>query len=115
MSAVPPEADKPLQRSEMTQRAHKAAVSRCNKPQLYSITSSARVSSIGGKVRPSTLAVFRLTTSTNFVGSCTGRSAGLRPLRILSMNVAASRRAPIGRRNTTSNLPPSRNPHWVQS
>ena len=34
----------------------------------YSITSSARASSIGGMVRPSALAVLRLMTRSNFVG-----------------------------------------------
>ena len=37
-------------------------VSRCSKT-LYSITSSARASNVGGMVRPSVLAVFRLMTS----------------------------------------------------
>ena len=37
----------------------------------------------GGTVRPSALAVLRLTTSSNVVGCSTGRSAGLVPLRIL--------------------------------
>jgi hypothetical protein len=46
----------------------------------YSITSSVRASSIGGTSRPSALAVLRLTTSSNLVGCCTGRSAGLVPL-----------------------------------
>src|SRR5438876_9254744 len=50
----------------------------------YWITSSARPSSDGGIVRPRALAVLRLTTSSNFVGRSTGRSAGLAPLRILS-------------------------------
>ena len=50
----------------------------------YSITSSARTSNDGGTVRPSSLAVFMLITSSNLVGCSTGRSAGLVPLRILS-------------------------------
>src|SRR5262249_12609567 len=41
---------------------------------LYSITSSARASSVGETVRPSVLAVCRLMTSSNLVGACTGRS-----------------------------------------
>ena len=49
----------------------------------YSITSSAVASSLSGTVRPSALAVLRLTTSSNVVGCWTGRSAGLVPLRIL--------------------------------
>src|SRR5258708_28269745 len=52
--------------------------------ELYSITSSARTSSVGGTVRPSALAVFMLITSSNLVGCSTGRSAGLVPLRLLS-------------------------------
>jgi len=44
------------------------------------ITSSARASSEGGTVSPSVLAVSTLITSSNLVGCCTGRSAGLTPL-----------------------------------
>src|SRR6516164_8486347 len=50
----------------------------------YSITSSARASSVGGTSRPSAFAVVRLTTSSNLVGCSTGRSAGFAPRRILS-------------------------------
>src|SRR5262245_23573368 len=48
----------------------------------YSITSSARASSVGGTVRPSALAVLRLMISSTFVDCWTGRSAGFSPLRI---------------------------------
>src|SRR5262249_10316874 len=48
----------------------------------YSLTSSARARIDGGTVRPSALAVLRLTTSSNLVGGSTGKSAGLAPLRI---------------------------------
>ena len=51
---------------------------------LYSITSSARASSVGGIVRPSAFAVLRLMTSSKVVACCTGRSAGFSPLRILA-------------------------------
>ena len=51
----------------------------------YSITSSARSSTVGGTVIPSALAVLRLMINKNLVGKATGRSAGLAPLRILSM------------------------------
>ena len=44
----------------------------------------ARASNSGGIVSPICLAVFRLITSSNFVGCSTGRSAGLAPFRILS-------------------------------
>src|SRR5262249_59888466 len=51
---------------------------------LYSITSSARTSSVDGTLRPSALAVLRLMTSSNLVGCSTGSSEGFAPLRILS-------------------------------
>src|SRR5262249_49329141 len=44
-------------------------------PVYHSITSSARASTDGGMVRPRALAVLRLITSSNLVGSWTGRSA----------------------------------------
>ena len=50
----------------------------------YSITSSARASSVGGTSRPMALAVLRLMTSSNLIGCSTGRSYGFAPLRILS-------------------------------
>ena len=49
----------------------------------YSITSSAWTNSNCGTVRPSALAVFRLITSSSFVGSWTGRSAGFAPASIV--------------------------------
>src|SRR5262245_23861814 len=52
--------------------------------RLYSITSSARVSTDEGIVRPIAFAVLRLTTNSYLVGVCTGRSAGLSPLRMRS-------------------------------
>ncbi len=57
----------------------------------YSITSSARASTVAGRSRPSALATFKLMTSSNLVGCSTGRSAGLAPLKILSTKVAARR------------------------
>jgi hypothetical protein len=42
-------------------------------------------------VRPRALAVFKLTTRSNFVGCSIGRSAGFAPFRILSTWVAARR------------------------
>jgi hypothetical protein len=50
----------------------------------YWITSSARIVSEGGMVRPSALAARRLTTRRYFRGCSIGNSAGLAPLRILS-------------------------------
>src|SRR5258708_10941271 len=49
----------------------------------HSITSLASASSVGGTVRPSAFAVLRLMTSSNFVGSSTGRPDGFARLRIL--------------------------------
>src|SRR5215831_5717506 len=56
----------------------------CSKPRPYSITSSARASSVAGTVRLSAFAVLRLITSSYLVGACTGRSAGFSPLRMRS-------------------------------
>jgi hypothetical protein len=50
-------------------------VSNRSKAALYSITSSARASSVGGTSRPSACAVFKLITTSYLVGACTGRSA----------------------------------------
>jgi len=52
--------------------------------RTYSITSSARVSSVGGSVRPKALAVVKLTIKSNLVGCATGISPGLVPRKILS-------------------------------
>ena len=57
----------------------------CSSPApTYWITSSARSRSVGGKVIPSTWAVFRLRTSSNLVGCSTGRSAGFTPFKMRS-------------------------------
>src|SRR4030095_6796391 len=56
----------------------------------YSITSSARASSVGGISSPMRRAVLRLITSSNFVDWMTGKSAGLAPLR---MRTSANGRA----------------------
>src|SRR5947209_15697200 len=57
--------------------------------RTYSITSSARASSIGGTSRPSALAALRLITSSNLVGCSTANSPGFAPLRILSTYIAS--------------------------
>ena len=49
-------------------------------PPDHSITSSARASRLV-EWRPSAFAVLRLITSSNLVGCCTGKSAGLTPFR----------------------------------
>src|SRR5262249_16248940 len=60
-------------------------------PPHHSITSSAATSTPGGTVKPSVLAVLRLTTVSYLVGVCTGRSAGLTPRRMRSTYDAACR------------------------
>src|SRR5262249_40136536 len=50
-------------------------------PLHHSITQSARASSIGGRSRPTILAVWALMTSSNLLDRTPGRSAGLAPLR----------------------------------
>src|SRR6516164_11302668 len=70
----------------------RAAEQRDELASLYSITSSARASRVGGTSRPSALAVARLITSSTLVGNSTGRSAGLEPFRILSTKYAARRK-----------------------
>src|SRR5262245_5185249 len=52
--------------------------------RTHSITSSARASRVGGTLRPSAFAVFRLIVNSNLMGCCTGRSLGLSPLRMRS-------------------------------
>src|SRR5215475_6747360 len=59
----------------------------------YSITSSARASSVGGISRPSAFAVLRLITNWNLVGCTTGISAGLVPLRMRPTLIPALRYA----------------------
>src|SRR6266699_2455522 len=57
----------------------------------HSITSSAARRMPSGTSIPSALAVLRLTMNLNLVGSCTGRSPGLAPLRMRSTYKGASR------------------------
>jgi hypothetical protein len=57
-------------------------VSNRSEASPYSITSSARASSMGGMSMPSVLAVCKLMTNSNLVGSWTGISAGFSPLRM---------------------------------
>ena len=60
----------------------KSALIRCRKLQRYSIALLVRAKRVGGTVMPSALAVLRLMARSNRVGSGTGNSAGLAPLRI---------------------------------
>ena len=52
--------------------------------RAYSITSSARASSVAGTVRPIAFAVVRLIASSYLVGVCTGNPAGFSPFRMRS-------------------------------
>jgi hypothetical protein len=54
---------------------------RGDSPPCYSITSSARASSVAGTSRPSKLVVLRFKINKSLEGKATGRSAGLAPLR----------------------------------
>jgi hypothetical protein len=53
-------------------------------PRAHSITSSTRASSDGGMSSSSAFAALRLSTNSNLVGICTGRSASFQPLRMRS-------------------------------
>src|SRR5262249_32307482 len=65
-------------------RGRRAAEQRDEVAALHSITSSPRATSVGGTVRPSARAVLRLITNRYLVGYCSGKSAGLSPLRMRS-------------------------------
>src|SRR5262245_11310926 len=58
---------------------------------VYSITSSARASRVGGTSRPRALAVLRFITISYLVGACTGKSAGMLPCKMRSTYPAARR------------------------
>jgi hypothetical protein len=60
-------------------------LSQSSKLIVYSITSSARASNMGGTVRPSALAVLSLMANANAIGCWTGRSAALASLRTRSL------------------------------
>src|SRR5262249_42053783 len=65
-------------------RRRRPAEQRHELAPLHSITSWTRACTVPGTVRPSALAVLRLTTKSNLVGCWTGRLAGFSPLRIRS-------------------------------
>jgi hypothetical protein len=79
-----PKATQLLRGSEMTRCAISVLMHR-DRRHLYSITSSARARSWVGNSSLSAFAALRLTTSSNFVGNCTGRPAGFSPRRMRSM------------------------------
>jgi hypothetical protein len=55
---------------------------------IHSMISSATDRNESGMVRPIVLAALRLTINSNRIGTSTGRSAGLAPLKILSISLA---------------------------
>lgn len=69
--------DLPLGADLITAAQDVSKVPRAN--MTYSITSSAVASRSGGILKPCALAVLKFAISSNFVGSCTGRSAGFSP------------------------------------
>src|SRR5262249_45517724 len=69
----------------------RAAAERDELAPLPPITSSARVRSMGGTARPMAFAAFKLITSSSCVGNSIGSSAGVAPLKILSMYTATRR------------------------
>src|SRR5262245_6831847 len=71
-----------LLRARRKRPRRRAAEQRDELALVHSITSSARASSVGGTVRPSAFAVFRLTTNSNITACWTGRSDGFAPFRI---------------------------------
>src|SRR5450432_3688741 len=91
--------DLPLKADLADQARHVGFVpigdSAAQQTDTYSITSSARLSSVSGTVRSSALAVLRLIASTYVVGCCTGKLAGLAPLRIRSTYEAARRQRSV--------------------
>src|SRR5262249_7759391 len=72
-------------RSSAAEKRHELAA-------LHSITSSARCCRNQGTSTPRALAVLRLITSSNFVGSSTGKSEGFVPCKILCMRTALRRK-----------------------
>src|SRR5262245_35663470 len=73
-----------LLRARHERPRRRTAQQRYELASFHSITSSARATRVAGTSRPSALAAFRLSTNSNLVGCCTGRSAGFSPLRMRS-------------------------------
>src|SRR5262249_31947128 len=86
------------------------------KKHCYSITSSARATSLSGTVWPSAFAVSRLTTVSNLVGACSGRSAGFTPLRMRSIQrpmSALGQKRTLRRVCVMSALPSKADVRWL--
>jgi hypothetical protein len=71
-----------IYKQTLVEPAAMSALCHERKSAAYSITSSARASSVWGTSRPSALAVFKLMTNSNLFGACTGRSPGRAPFKI---------------------------------
>src|SRR5262249_14646023 len=84
MSALLPKADIRRRKRQVRQGPKSGLL-------VYSITSLARTNKLYGIVRPSALAVLRLTIISNLVARSMGRSPGFARFIILSTNVAACR------------------------
>src|SRR5215831_10516813 len=75
--------------SSATWRAIKRADRiRDTRQRIHSMISSATDRNESGTVRPIVLAALRLTINSTRIGTSTGRSAGLAPLKILSISLA---------------------------
>src|SRR5262249_52006848 len=72
-----------LRESLRRRRQCRATEQRDELAAFHSITSSARASSVGGRVMPRAAAVSTFTTRSNLVGCSTGMSPGFAPRRIL--------------------------------
>src|SRR5262249_46785091 len=84
-----------LLRSRRERPPRRATEQRDELAPVHSITSSTSASSLGGTVRASALAVWRLIINSNLVACSTGRSAGLAPLRIRAAYAPALRYASV--------------------
>ena len=80
---VPPRRKSKVQRVQRSSETDKFRI-HCFSRYMYlhRITLSAHASTFGGIVRPIYFAVFRLITSSNFVGCSTGRAVGLAPFKV---------------------------------
>lgn len=71
----------------------KDAMAQERRQPTYSITSSASGNNVGGTVRPSAFAVFRLMTKVNLLACSIGRSPGFSPPRIFAAYIPARRKS----------------------
>ena len=89
MSALPPKAD--IGRLGCDVRFVPIATKCTAANDGYSITSSARASNGGGTVEAERLGGLQVDHRSNFVGACTGRSAGFSPLRMRAAKIPTCR------------------------